>query len=78
MKVQQWDTENREYHEMTIPSDWHVPLMTDLDDMVNCVSCGELLPFGDCYTSHEYQTKHGMGYGVCSACYEIENDCLRS
>ena len=45
----------------------------DMNDEVQCASCGKLLKFGDCYTSYEIQTlDFGMGYGVCEECYDEE------
>lgn len=68
-----WNYEKRLYEPYVIPDEWHCPLITyDMDEKVNCVSCGQVLTFGECFTSREIHTDHGMGYFICPSCHEQE------
>lgn len=76
MKLRKWNYEKREYEPYEVPDSWSVKTYSDdMDEIVNCCQCGRELPFGECYTSHEVHTEHGMGYAVCGKCYFLdEND----
>jgi hypothetical protein len=67
--IGRWNWQTRTYDSVEISDDWYVSIYeTDLSTSVNCASCGIKLPMGDCYASQEFQTKMGMGYGVCEQC----------
>lgn len=73
MLLNKWNYKAREYEPYEVPDDWNVKTYSnDMDEIVNCPHCGKSLPFGDCYTSREIHTKFGMGFAVCSECYEQE------
>lgn len=72
MLVNKWDFKRREYTKVEIPKFYHSPLLAEMDEQVNCIHCGNLLPYGNCYTSRRYHSQHGFGYPVCSTCYEEE------
>lgn len=73
MTVYVWDFRAQEYEAKDIQNDWKVPLVCmDMNEVINCASCGRLVAFGDCYTSRRIHTSAGMGYNVCPDCYEEE------
>ena len=72
MKLNKWNYEKNKYELYEIPDDWIVPIITDLDIIVNCPHCGKKLPYGKTYTSLEIHTGCGFGYGVCDKCYQEE------
>jgi len=73
MLLNKWNYQKREYEPYEVPDDWNVKTYSnDMDEIVNCPHCGKPLPFGDSYTSREIHTKFGMGFAVCSECYEQE------
>lgn len=73
MIIQKWSYKDRQYHDYDIPDTWNVPLIPlDFNETVNCVNCGDALPFDRCYTSKKYHTAMGMGYSVCPTCHRKE------
>ena len=71
--VQRWDWKEHKYNPHGIPADWNCPLYTDdMNERINCASCGKRLKYGDCSTSREIHNRMGMGYPVCEDCYEKE------
>lgn len=73
MELLKWNYQQKKYEPYEIPDNWNVPLMSvDLEDVINCASCGREILFGDGYTSRMIHTKHGIGYYVCHDCYEQE------
>lgn len=77
MKAGKWNSYTKRYENYETPDDWNTPLYTDdMDEIVNCAQCGRTLKFGDCYTSREIHSRHGMGYPVCQDCYVGE--CSRA
>ena len=44
----------------------------DMDKVVSCASCGKEIKYGDSYTSRQIHTEIGIGFAVCSECYEKE------
>jgi hypothetical protein len=73
MVVGKWNYEARDYDPYTIPDDWHTPLLSnDMDEVINCASCGKRVRFGECYTSKVIHAKLGFGYSVCSECHDKE------
>lgn len=52
---------------------WVIKPMADMEDLVNCATCGKVITFGSGYTSH-YQTTDGdlFGLPVCVDCYAAE------
>lgn len=73
MVLNKWNYEKREYEPYEVPDDWHTLLYTnDMDELVNCVSCGKKVKFGETYTSREVHSNMGFGYPVCEKCYSEE------
>lgn len=72
-KAQIWDCVKHEYTPYEIPADWHCPLICqDMNTLINCVSCGKEMTFGEGYTSRFIHNISGFGYYVCEECMEIE------
>ena len=73
MILEKWNTKKHKYEEYTIPDNWKVKTFSpNMDEEVNCVSCGKKIKFGDCYTSLEIHTSVGFGFAVCETCYNEE------
>lgn len=70
MTINKWNEKLGRYEEHYIPNDWHIPLFcTDMDEIINCVNCGNKIKYGNGYTSHRYHTDSGIGYYECEECY---------
>lgn len=67
-KALKWDEKEECYEECLIPNGASL-FETDMNELVQCASCGKELDFGSCYTSRIYQTEHGFGYSECEECY---------
>ena len=73
MIVGKWNYEKNDYDPYVISDDWRIVLYTEnMDEIVNCCSCGREVEYGDCYTSKEIHNQVGMGFPVCEECYEEE------
>lgn len=73
MLLHKWNREIFAYDDYEVPNDWNVRAFSlDMGMIVNCPHCGREVLFGDCFTSHEIHTQHGMGYAVCGECYDKE------
>lgn len=73
MIIGKWNYKTHSYDDYSIPKNWNVKLFTtDMDEIVNCASCGKELKFGDAYTSKEIHNKFGLGFAVCEECYNKE------
>lgn len=72
MVLNKWNYEKHRYEPYEIPNSWKVPIICDLDNIVNCPQCGKELKYGDTFTSLEIHTGVGFGYGVCDKCYQEE------
>lgn len=73
MKLRKWNYKGQVYEEHEVPEKWKIIVYTDnMNEIINCASCGSLLRYGDCYTSLELHNGHGFGYPVCEKCYRKE------
>lgn len=73
MKLNKWNINKHEYEEIEIFDNWNVKTYSDdMEEKINCASCGKVLEIGDSYTSLEIHTNAGFGYGVCEKCYNKE------
>lgn len=73
MQLNKWNFKTRKYEPYKVPDHWNVKTLSwDMEEIVTCPHCGKDLAFGDCYTSRQIHTEHGMGYAVCRKCYEKE------
>ena len=73
MTVEKWNHKSKEYEPYTLNDEWYTPLYCeDMEIIVNCAHCGKEIEFGKCFTSREIHNAFGLGYPVCSDCYEEE------
>lgn len=74
MILNKWNYKTHDYEPLKIPKDWNCKTYSyDMDEIVNCPSCGESLRFADTFCSLEIHTNiYGFGYGVCEKCYQEE------
>lgn len=73
MILGRWNRGIRDYEPYRIPDDRRIRLhCDDVNELIDCVSCGRELTFGEAFTSLEFHTPMGFGYGVCPECYEEE------
>ena len=71
--IGRWNYITREYDPYEIPDNWNVKLYSlDMDEIINCTSCGKEVTYGECYTSFELHNDVGLGYPVCQECYDEE------
>lgn len=71
--MKKYNEETKQYEPYEIPEEWNCPIMTmNMKTVVNCVSCGKHIEFGDGYTSMQIHNDYGMGYTVCAECHERE------
>ena len=58
-----------------LPDSWKIKTFSNnMQEEINCRSCGKKILFGDGYTSQEIFTIDGFwGYIVCPECHEKEN-----
>lgn len=70
MVVNKYDFVTKKYTKVEIPDDWHTPLFTNnMKEIINCISCGTKIEYGEGYTSLKYHNSCGLGYCVCHKCY---------
>ncbi len=72
MILQRWNYDKHEYEAFNSPAVILSLYSEDMLEEVDCASCGKRMPFGDGYTSKEIHNRVGLGYPVCSDCYEAE------
>lgn len=71
--MEKWNYKTHNYDPYEVPIDWNCKTYSeDMNEIINCASCGRKIRYGNCYTSKEIHTSVGFGYGVCSKCYEKE------
>lgn len=69
--VQKWNPVLRKYEEYELPKGCFLHHM-DLTKKVACAQCGKEQVNGQCFTSKEVHNHLGLGYPVCSNCYDLE------
>lgn len=70
--VNKWDFKTHKYKKVEKPYGNCKTYSNDMDEIVNCISCGKLIKFGETFTSRQWHTNIGFGYGVCELCYQKE------
>ena len=69
--AQRWDPFKNKYDPHMI-FDRASAFETDMDKKIQCAECGEVISYGEGFTSLHIHTKGGYGYAVCGKCYEKE------
>ena len=69
--VLRWLPKKRKYKKYRLPVGSCL-YSDDMDKVVSCASCGKEIKYGDSYTSRQIHTEIGVGFAVCSECYEKE------
>ena len=73
MKANKWNYKRHKYNDYIIPDGWNCKTYSpDMEETINCASCGKQLKFGDSYTSLEIHNNMGFGYAVCQRCNDNE------
>lgn len=71
--MRKWNYEKQEYEGYEVPEDWYCPVYcNDMDEKINCSSCGAIITFGDAYTSSIIHNPCSFGYPVCCNCKQVE------
>lgn len=69
--AEKFDFETEKYEPYTLPDKASL-YEQDLDEVIECASCGRNVVYGDCFTSDAIHNKRGLGYMICPECYEKE------
>lgn len=73
MVLRKWNYKKHDYETYIVPDDWKIRLYSDdLEEVLNCASCGKEVKFGDTYSSKEIHTSVGMGFCICEKCHNKE------
>ena len=72
MKLNKYNYQNHIYNEVELPDLNYKTYCSDMKEIITCPQCLQDLIYGQSYTSLEFHDNCGMGYGVCSDCYEQE------
>lgn len=73
MTLNRWNHHKHIYEPFEVPDDRRCRIYCiDMEELVDCASCGASLKHGEAYTSREIHTRHGFGYDVCEKCYGME------
>lgn len=71
--IGKWNYETHEYDPYMPNPDWKLKLYSqDMDEPINCASCGKEMTYGEGYSSEELHNHIGFGYPVCEECYRLE------
>lgn len=70
MNAKKWIAKDHKYVDYLLPKG--CVLLAELEELVPCAQCGNTEIFGQMYTSMEVHTGVGLGYPVCSGCYQLE------
>lgn len=71
--MKKWNYKTQSYEPYSITEEWNSPVYcSDMDEVINCASCGTKITFGDAFTSRVIHTDKGFGYPVCYKCNQIE------
>lgn len=72
IELRKWNYKTKVYDAFNSPAK-HICFVTDnMDEETDCANCGNTVAYGDTYTSMTIRTPAGLGFPVCSDCYDIE------
>lgn len=73
MILKKFNYRTKSYEDYEVPNKWIIKNYCDnLEQTINCASCGTELLYGDSYTSFEIHNLGGFGYMVCNKCHNDE------
>ncbi len=73
MIIRKWNWKKHKYEDYFIPDDRNICLYAEnLENVIDCASCGKPIKVRDSYTSIELHNDIGLGYMVCDECYKKE------
>ena len=73
MKLKRWNHKTIDIEEYEVPNEWNVKnYSVDFSELVNCASCGVIIPYWGSYTSKEIYSTYGGGYAICKTCHKKE------
>lgn len=75
-KAMKWNFDKHEYEEVEISDDCCI-FTENMQQMVECPSCGQKHKFGAGYASRQYHNRYGFAYSVCEKCYDKELENVR-
>lgn len=72
MELYKWNYNTHKYDKVVLPEGNYKTYSSNMEEIVNCPQCLKELPYGETFTSHEFHTPLGFGYGVCQECSDKE------
>lgn len=73
MIIRRWNNKKHNYETYEVPENWNIKIYSNnMQEKVNCASCGKAINVGDSHSSLEIHTDIGIGYMVCEKCYNKE------
>lgn len=73
MILRKWDYSLHKYIPVELPDYYKIiHYTTDMNAITTCPHCRKRLKYGETYTSLEFHDEMGLGYHVCSKCYDEE------
>lgn len=73
MMLQKWDFNKLEYLPFEVPDDRDVALYVPvMETPIDCTNCGKQMTYGESFTSRTIHNFIGLGYPICSECYNVE------
>lgn len=73
LDIAKWNFKTHEYEPYTPNPQWKIKLYSnDMNEAINCTSCGKDMLYGDTFTSRQLHNHIGLGYPVCRDCYDHE------
>lgn len=75
MKARKWNFNKKEYEAYKLP-DGASMFEADMTKQISCAACGHEVEYGTSYTSRQIHNEYGLGFMVCSSCYDNEKDMM--
>lgn len=70
--MMKWNFITHKYENYSVPSNWHTPLIAEMDEIINCAGCGKEIVYGYSYVSMAIHNEIGFGYPICESCMRKE------
>lgn len=73
MKIKKWNYQKHNYEPYEVSDNWKIKTYSsNMQEKINCASCGKIIKAGDSHSSLEIHTDIGIGYMICEKCYNKE------